>query len=492
MVGTSTLGGSSIDVVTEGYELFADEDAAYGAFFDDFAWTIGKSEAQFYDQYEGFFIVLLSRFAARPSAWAAHEMSTHYFKLVNWAEGLLHETKPDAIFSYFLPHDPSSFALYLASKRTKIPYIFLDAPRLANVGRLLACSYSKRMLLAHDSGFPENVELHRVLDDYVERLSKDYLSNRTKSFLEASGISKVGARPSLLARALVWRLSILQKVRRDRTRRALPRIGQFLAGRILPAPPSMLKFRRGSWQHSHTRLRRTDWLRVRTRVKIRLRRQKRAYERLAKAGQVSGRYLLLALPLQPEGSTLPAALRDHDLELLVRRLLRAMPSDLQLLVKVHPIQFVRGVIYTSAIDWFEPHYYRELVAIGAGRIVLTSLDDDPQVLLDGSIGVAVINGSLGFEALARGKRVIHTASIWYEGADGTHFCSETKDFEKAIQAMLDCKTFSPPSLRFAESSSLVARDTGGELTETDMPELSEKFLASLKRFESLPLSKWSP
>lgn len=486
------MGPSTSDVPSEEFQVFADIEAAYGELFGEFDWSLSESDMHFYQRYEGLFIVLLSRFATQPSAWAAHEMSTHYFNLVNWAEGKLQKTMPAAVFSHFLPHDPSSFALYLASKRRRIPYIFLDAPRVANVGRYLACSYSNRMLLAHDSSVPESIVFRHLIEGYSARLSEDLLANRTRNFLRITSPSTVQAKSLNSSRRTTLMNTPLRQCRRHIRSFFSWHIPRLLLRKAIPSPPIMLKSHRGRWARLHSRPGRIYWLRIRLRQAINLRKQKRQYERIAKSCHVKDRYLLLALSSQPEGSTLPAALHQRDWELLIHKLLRALPGDVQILIKAHPMQFVQGVAYTTAIDWLEPDYYRELVAINESHIALASLEHDPQTLLDESIGVVVINGSLGFEALSRGKRVIHTSPIWYQGADGAHLCSDVQDFEDAIQLMLDGTPFSRPNLRFADSSSLVTGDPDGQLHATDTRELAEKFVASLRRFETLPLIKWEP
>ena len=236
----------------------------------------------------------------------------------------------------------------------------------------------------------------------------------------------------------------------------------------------------------------TWWL-LRMRQFLRLRHQKRLWQHLAHSEVTDGKYVLLALPSQPEGATLPAALHRHDLELLIRQLIPTLPTDVQLVLKVHPVQFMRSNIYTTLVDYWDSGFFRRLSQLDRAKIRLAPLEVSSQRLLDDALGLIVVNGSMGFEALSRGKRVIHTAPFWYEEAAGASLCRNSEDFRRALEEMLDSPVLNglnTTKMHFAEIATLVTASSIGELGVFDMPILAEKFVASYQRFGELSALKW--
>jgi len=262
---------------------------------------------------------------------------------------------------------------------------------------------------------------------------------------------------------------------------------------LLPSPPpELLKLRRGYWwEPAAVRLTRSKWLMLRLQQHWRQEKLRRSYEELASPTLPSGNYVVLALPSWPEGSTLPAALWYRSPELLLRNLLENLPESVTVLVKAHPVQFASVNFWTTMPGWRNKAYYRNLVAIGGGRVRLASLRLNQQDLIDNSLGVAVINGTLGMEALCRGKSVIHTASAHYEGLPGAHLCRTQVDFRKAVTFMISGKEVPLPHIQFSEAGSRLI-DPSTANSGSDIEGLIELFVASLNEFERLGPEKFEP
>jgi capsule polysaccharide export protein KpsC/LpsZ len=98
-------------------------------------------------------------------------------------------------------------------------------------------------------------------------------------------------------------------------------------------------------------------------------------------------------------------------------------------VKEHPMQFTPSV-YFRAQCGRTPDYYDDLVAIPNVRLVpmpMTSFD-----LTDHAQAVATVTGSVGWEAINRGKPVLLFGHPWYRGCEGTFQINSHQDCLDAL------------------------------------------------------------
>lgn len=124
-------------------------------------------------------------------------------------------------------------------------------------------------------------------------------------------------------------------------------------------------------------------------------------------------YFYVPLHYQPERTTLPQGRMYADQELMVRRIAQAVPTGTQVLVREHPSTFLLG-----GPMWRSREFYERLSAIPG--VALCSAADDPFRLLDGSIGVGTVTGTVGIEAAARGKPTMIFGAANYVGLPGMH------------------------------------------------------------------------
>lgn len=140
---------------------------------------------------------------------------------------------------------------------------------------------------------------------------------------------------------------------------------------------------------------------------------RRAYEALAQK-DVDGPFVYVPLHYQPERTTLPQGRMYADQELMVQRLARvAAQRSARLLVREHPSTFLLG-----GPCWRNEAMYQRLAAIPG--VVLGSVDVDPFGLVDRSLAIATVTGTVALEAVARGKPVIVFGAPTYVGMPGMH------------------------------------------------------------------------
>lgn len=147
------------------------------------------------------------------------------------------------------------------------------------------------------------------------------------------------------------------------------------------------------------------------------------------------KFVYFALHAQPEMTTSPLGGVYTDQALAVERLAAMLPPDVKIVVKENPVQssFVRG-----------EHFYRRLQAIPT--VLLVSRQQSTYHLIEKSLFVATITGTVGWEALAGGKNVLHFGRAWYRDLPGAYQFRSDLDVSK-----LWTDTFSHDELEYRYS-----------------------------------------
>ena len=137
---------------------------------------------------------------------------------------------------------------------------------------------------------------------------------------------------------------------------------------------------------------------------------KKYYSLISKNKIKSEKYVFFALASQPEKSTCPMGGVFDDQVYLCDLILECLPKDWNLVIKDHKVQY-----YTSFIRWgFRRRSYKQFKQwFNHPRVELASLDYDTFKLIDNSMAVATISGSVGLESIARNKVVLAFGSPIY-------------------------------------------------------------------------------
>ena len=126
----------------------------------------------------------------------------------------------------------------------------------------------------------------------------------------------------------------------------------------------------------------------------------RAYRGLSEAPSGEERFVAFFLHYQPERTTLPESYGFAQQFAALAALAAVLPPGLHLYVKEHPS------IFTGDCQWDErlPFWYRRIAQIPGVRLL--PIETDPYPLIDRSDCVATVAGTIGGEALIRGKPVV--------------------------------------------------------------------------------------
>lgn len=153
------------------------------------------------------------------------------------------------------------------------------------------------------------------------------------------------------------------------------------------------------------------------------------YDQHAIDPDLSKPFVYLALHFQPEASTVPSAGVYAD-QLLIAELLNTyLPDNVLIYVKEHPREsswLMRSV-----------EYYEKFLSLSKVRIVKRSVDTF--ALREHCAAVATATGSVGFEALFRGKPVLMFGYRFYQYADGVHHVHTVELVQEAIRKIFEEK-----------------------------------------------------
>lgn len=172
------------------------------------------------------------------------------------------------------------------------------------------------------------------------------------------------------------------------------------------------------------------------RFKLRL---KKKYDMICQERPFSSdcKFVLVALHYQPEETTCPTGGIYFNQMLIIERLNKYLPGDYKILVKEHKSQFNN---YLEGEAGRTVGYYDEISRISS-RIEFVDVDSDPFKLIDKSAFVVTVSGTIGWEAVLRGRPVIHFGRAWYEGLSGSFRVKTDEDIKNAINMALSFKGF---------------------------------------------------
>jgi len=120
-------------------------------------------------------------------------------------------------------------------------------------------------------------------------------------------------------------------------------------------------------------------------------------------------YVFFPLHFQPERSTLPLGDVFHDQFLAIEMISKALPEGCLVFVKEHPRQLLYPGL--NALHVRSKEFYDKMVSLTNVRLI--DMYIDTSALIDNAVCVATLTGSIGWEAMMRGKIVMVFGFPWY-------------------------------------------------------------------------------
>ncbi len=350
------------------------------------------------------------------------ERRRHWHDLLRYWSAVIDHFRPDAIVFPVAPHIVFDYAVYALARARGIPTLMFE--RLGLPGFVFPIA----AIEAYPAGFHAR--------------SFSPLSPPFAAYLKASSEGGKAAVPANFQRKLgrfgmegrqtpplwrvcydeAWRLAYLVKTN---GLKPIPNTYLKRSGHAPSAPgPNALRMAA-----------------VRLRAMARKRRLRAMWDRLATAPLAGEPYVLLALHYQPERATVPMGDLLGDQTLIVDMLARHLPPGWMLYVKEHPwqLQPVSRPETQRSPDFYERIARHDNVRLMPAATGTASLIEDARA-------VATVTGSVGWQALGRGKPALVFGAAWYRAAPGAYRIREGRDLEAALSDIQGGAEIDPDAL----------------------------------------------
>lgn len=158
------------------------------------------------------------------------------------------------------------------------------------------------------------------------------------------------------------------------------------------------------------------------------------YFKLSSLPQKDDLYICFFLHYQPERTSLPEGFGFAQQLIAIQTLRSATPSEIKIIVKEHPATF------TNKCDPRQRNitFYNDIVSLPG--VELVNLEIDTFNFIDASIAVATLTtGSVGRQALLRGKPIIYFGRTVFNEGKGVHKYKNHNDLANFINNCKICE-----------------------------------------------------
>jgi hypothetical protein len=347
------------------------------------------------------------------------ERERHYYNLIkNWL-AVFELYNPEIVISSVNPHRVYDYVLYLLCQVKHIPFITLEFSmttdwtwindNIYTLGDKFEASYKKYL----SNGKLSIDDLPKEIKEEVDRVLKDYSVAIPYYMIEGKKNRKENANTFSMMAFYLKKYNLFGKN------------GMLTTGKV----PSLMRKRRGySLEEGNLTL----WDSIRQHYKrlFYFKSMSKLYASIATKPVPGEKYILCALHYQPEETTSPSGDIFVNQTLCIETILRNTPEEIYVYVKEHSSQFdMLG--QTSRI---KEHY---LDLIKNPRVRLIPVDYDTFELVDGSLAVSTVTGTIGWESVMRRKPVIMFGMSWYERIPGVIRITDSASAERMYDFILN-------------------------------------------------------
>ena len=343
------------------------------------------------------------------SAFTFNDLIEHYYEQLAFWLTVIHELKIQLFVCWCSPHS-SEYVLYLLCKHLGIPVLYIDsaycitkdthliASSIEDKAELLRVKYNQN--LEYKPKEQTRTRLQQIQGDYS--LAKpDFMSNPVI----------FGEKGKLLSKSLNLVKELLSIIRK----------GPFEKTGI------HFKFSKGPYKSEDTSGNRIQLFLYYKRISRLGKQYKKIYSKYVSEINFNTPYIYYAAPYQPEATTLPDAGVYDRILLSLDMISAATPKDWTICFKEHPATFdaiLGGNLYRSE------EFYEKLSKIP--KVKMIAYNTDTFKLIDSSVAVACATGTVGWEAIVRGKPSLLFGQAWYLPCDGAFLIDSVNDLSQAI------------------------------------------------------------
>ncbi len=366
------------------------DDAWKGIFPEDISY-ISRSqldgfELSEYASEELMAIKMMERLDPDQQSFTFDERKYYFRYLLKAWLNILKVKNIELIVAPSIPHRVFDYALYVAADILKIK--FLTFKMTVWPGYIIPFYDIDKLNPIEQK---EAIEIDEEVHSYIEKVTSTYQN----------------AEPDYM-----------KKQARDANLSLIRRIVIYIQKYQLSAVPKLFKRSTIYWKKKNERIQESEFLKVEYFQKVILgyrfkKRLKKYYESICQSYQKDDKYVFVALHYQPEETSCPSGNIFVDQALMIEALSKHLPDDIFIYVKEHPSQFNPKMEGHTGRN---KSFYDKVKNIDRVKFISTTVNSFK--LIDDSFAVATLTGTVGVEAMIRGKCAIVFGSAWYESLKG--------------------------------------------------------------------------
>ena len=393
--------------------LYFDRDIALG-FHNNIPWNLSQGEVENAAKYEGIALKLFARFDVGQKNFSAHDMSTHFFQLINFWTHQIKTKKLTTCLHYYLPHDPSSFTFYIACKLNKVEVMFIDITHLFNNYRYISCSFYQRNLMLRNGVIKNKFNFKKYSDIYKKNIVDGNILSISKPIKKIQDGKKLFTfRRIKKLFILIFSLEYLFKIHK-----------------IFNTKNTFFKNSKNSWHKKESDFNHLNFFIRNFLLFFELKIKNYKYNRRC-IDIPKKPFVYFAMSAQPEATTLPIAMEYADTINVLKILREGIPRNIPILVKENPAVFLIRNPYLSLISYRSPDFYQNIKSLGNIHFVNTKTDSHE--LIKKSILTSCINGTAAIEAANLGKISLIFAPNWFDSIKGIFLVRTPEEVNSAFK-----------------------------------------------------------
>lgn len=409
-------------------------------------------------------IAALSKYESNYLSWlqdttgwnfSFHERRRYYYDVLKYWNTVINNLKPDLFVAYTLPHLPSDYPMYLLCKHYYgIPVLFLNPmPYLDDKYYIIGDS------LGHLSSQFDSLYLSR---DKLE--ASDVVKEYLKSLRSSNPQNP---------KHITNYLQKLDKIQRNRYLDYLQLIKMIIRGTAFKKSTMSFKKNKESWESDASKLTNFEYFFFKKKLAKKNRQLRNFYNNFAKSPNLNKKYIYFAAPYQPEVLSNLCAGAYEDIFLILDMISQAIPNDWMIYYKEHPNTFKEA---DKGALMRDKDFYRKVNSYENVRIV--PFDMNTFTLIDNSQAICTVGGTVGWEAVVRGKPALVYGSLWYQSCNSVFTIKTYEDVCKAIKEILegfvpdrkDVERYVEAIYRTSEHDLIIVNDFSRNIAKCDNPE----------------------
>lgn len=345
---------------------------------------------------------MMDRFEYYKSISCDERLEYCYYHIKYWSS-ILEKFKPDAFICNQSPHNAFDFLLYGLCKRKGISTI---VQRKTHIPGVIVPALGIEIELKNEISREERSgKLSEAMEKYYRQMRSDYSSAAPK-YMKGVFKEEKASKVKNIAHFLLQNATNIQT--------------NFYYECHLKSKILMLSL--------FNIYKCKSWLK-----KLRL---KAYYEKLCRSSEIDLKmpFILVGLHLQPERTTVPEGDIFGNQLIMVEMLSKAAPKGWNVYVRENPKQNRFHVNEPGGLAR-SLRFYERLNAFE--NVKLISCDVEPYRFLDNAEVVATVTGTIGWEAVLRGRPALVFGYAWYKDCEGVYYTPSQKECEKAIKKIAD-------------------------------------------------------